>query len=77
MFGSQLPSEPGIDRLSPREREVLLLIADGRSTKEIARELGITFKTACSHRTRVLEKLGVHNSVAAMRAAVRAGLLEA
>jgi DNA-binding CsgD family transcriptional regulator len=48
--------------LSPGERQVLALIANGRSTKELARELGITFKMACCHRARVMAKLYAHNT---------------
>jgi two-component system, NarL family, response regulator NreC len=61
--------------LSPREREVFHLVVDGRTTKEIARALGISVKTADNHRYRLMEKLGVHNTAELVRYAARRGLL--
>ncbi len=61
--------------LSPREREVFHLVVDGRTTKEIARQLGISVKTADNHRYRLMEKLGVHNTAELVRYAARRGLL--
>ena len=73
------PHVPGprshIQRLTPREIQVLSLIAEGHSTKEIAHRLKITFKTAVSHRTHLLQKLGIHESATLVRLAVRAGLV--
>ena len=66
-----------LDEITPRELEVLRLIAAGNSTKEIAWQLGIAFKTAACHRSRVLNKFGVHNSVGVIREATRNGLLKA
>lgn len=63
--------------LTERERQVLVLIADGKSTKEAAVHLGISYKTADSHRSRILEKLGVHETASMVRYAIRAGLIEA
>ncbi len=63
--------------LTERERQVLVLIADGKSTKEAAARLGISYKTADSHRSRILEKLGVHETASMVRYAIRAGLIEA
>jgi len=63
--------------LTERERQVLVLIAGGRSTKEAAVQLGISYKTADSHRSRILEKLGVHETASMVRYAIRAGLIEA
>lgn len=62
--------------LTERERQVLVLIADGKSTKEAAVRLGISYKTADSHRSRILEKLGVHETASMVRYAIRAGLIE-
>jgi PAS domain S-box-containing protein len=62
--------------LTERERQVLVLIADGNSTKEAAATLGISYKTADSHRSRILEKLGVHETASMVRYAIRAGLIE-
>src|SRR6266567_6863099 len=64
-----------IQRLTPREIQVLSLIAEGHSTKEIAHRLKITFKTAVSHRTHLLQKLGIHESATLVRLAIRAGLV--
>jgi PAS domain S-box-containing protein len=61
--------------LTERERQVLVLIADGKSTKEAAARLGISYKTADSHRSRILEKLGVHETASMVRYAIRAGLV--
>lgn len=62
--------------LTERERQVLVLIADGQSTKQAATNLGISYKTADSHRSRILEKLGVHETASMVRYAIRAGLVE-
>jgi PAS domain S-box-containing protein len=62
--------------LTERERQVLVLIADGNSTKEAAASLGISYKTADSHRSRILDKLGVHETASMVRYAIRAGLIE-
>jgi DNA-binding NarL/FixJ family response regulator len=63
-------------KLPPRQLEVLKLIASGCSTKEIAARLGITFKTAVAHRTRLMENLGLHDIAGLTRLAVRWGLVE-
>jgi PAS domain S-box-containing protein len=62
--------------LTERERQVLVLIAGGKSTKETALTLGISYKTADSHRSRILEKLGVHETASMVRYAIRSGLIE-
>jgi two-component system response regulator NreC len=64
------------DPLSPREREVLQLVAEGKSTKEVAGVLGIAVKTADSHRTRLMEKLDIHETATLTRYAVRRGLVQ-
>jgi PAS domain S-box-containing protein len=61
--------------LTERERQVLALVAEGKSTKETAASLGISYKTADSHRSRILEKLGVHETASMVRYAIRAGLI--
>ena len=61
--------------LTERERQVLVLIAEGKSTKQAAARLGISYKTADSHRSRILEKLGVHETASMVRYAIRAGLI--
>lgn len=62
--------------LTSREREVFHLIAEGLTTKEIARRLDISVKTAENHRGRVLDKLGVRNTAELVRYALRRGLVE-
>lgn len=62
--------------LTERERQVLVQIAEGKSTKETAARLGISYKTADSHRSRILEKLGVHETASMVRYAIRAGLVQ-
>jgi DNA-binding NarL/FixJ family response regulator len=63
--------------LTPRQTLVLRLIAEGRSTKDIAYELGVTFKTAVSHRTLLMDRTGIHNVSGLTRLAIRMGLLAA
>ena len=63
--------------LSGRERQVLELIGLGFSTKQVAGRLGISYKTADSHRTHVLKKLGLHETASLVRFAIRAGLITA
>ena len=63
--------------LTPREREVLILIAEGKSGREIATELGVAFKTVLVHRHNLHRKLGVHKSVLLTRMAIRMKLIRA
>lgn len=62
-------------RLTPREREVFHLVVEGKVSKEISRILGISVKTAENHRTRLMEKLGLHSAVELVNYAARKGLL--
>lgn len=68
-------SEDPYGTLTPREREVFHLVIEGKTTKEIARALGISLKTADNHRSRVLAKLNLHNTAELVRYAARKGLL--
>jgi len=65
------------DHLTTREREVLQLVAEGKSTKKIAEMLGIAQKTAESHRSHLMVKLGIHEVAGLVRYAVRRGLIQA
>ena len=67
--------QPEPEDLTAREREVAQLIAEGHSTKEIARLLGVSVKTIDKHRSRMMEKLHVHDAVAVTRYAITAGLV--
>lgn len=62
--------------LTPREREVFHLIVEGMTTKEIAKRLAVSTKTAENHRSRVLDKLEVRNAAEVIRYAVRHGLMD-
>ena len=66
----------GRAQLSKREREVLRMIADGLSNKEIAASLHLSVRTIDSHRAAVMEKLGIHKVSGLVRSAIREGLLE-
>ena len=66
--------QPG-ELLTPRQREVLQLIAEGQSTKEIARRLDLSVKTVESHRTQLMKQLDIHEVTGLVRYAMRAGLV--
>jgi two-component system response regulator NreC len=63
------------DPLSPRERRVVQLIAEGQSTKQVAALLNISVKTAETHRARVMTKLNIHQTAGLVRYAIRRGLI--
>ena len=69
---AELPPSP----LSPRERQVLQLVAEGKSTKQVAAILGVSVKTADSHRTRIMAKLDIHETASLVRYAIRTGLVQ-
>ena len=58
-------------------REVLQLVAEGKTTKEIAQVLGVGAKTAESHRTRIMRKLEIHDTAGLVRYAIRQGVIQA
>jgi len=62
--------------LSPRQREVLRLIAEGRTTKQIAQELEISVKTVESHRAQLMERLDIHDVAGLVRYAITVGLIQ-
>jgi len=64
------------DALTPREREVLQLIAEGKATKEVAQLLGISVKTAEFHRSRLMGKLGIHETASLVRYAIRKRIVQ-
>jgi DNA-binding NarL/FixJ family response regulator len=67
---SHLPPDP----LTSREREILQLIAEGQTTKEIASRLGLSVKTVESHRINLMRKLDIHETATLVRYAIRRGL---
>lgn len=69
-------AEDPYGQLTSREREVFHLIAEGSTTKEVARQLGISVKTAENHRGRVLDKLDMRNTAELVRYALRKGLID-
>jgi DNA-binding NarL/FixJ family response regulator len=72
---SKLATTPGAhEHLTARERQVLHLIIEGKSTKQIANELGMSFKTAACHRSHILQKLDVHETASLVRIALHNGL---
>lgn len=68
-------SESDFDRLTPREREVLKLVAEGHTNREIAALLGVSPKTVDTHRTNLMSKLDLHDAQAVTRYALRHGLI--
>jgi DNA-binding NarL/FixJ family response regulator len=71
--GSSTPLRNG---LSSREREVVQLLAEGKSSKEVAATLRITFKTVETHRTNIMRKLDVHSISEVVRYAVKNKIIE-
>ncbi len=61
--------------LTPRHREILRLIADGLTTRQVAERLGISVKTADAHRTEMMRRLDIHDLASLVRYAIRAGLV--
>jgi DNA-binding NarL/FixJ family response regulator len=64
-----------IDRLTARQREVLQLIAEGSTVKQIAQTLGISVKTVEAHRAQIMERLAIHDLAGLVRYAIRAGII--
>ncbi|HMC82520.1 MAG TPA: response regulator transcription factor [Candidatus Polarisedimenticolia bacterium] len=68
--------DPPSDPLTSRERQVLQLIAEGKTTKQAAALLDISVKTAETHRTRIMQKLDIHETAGLVRYAIRLGLTQ-
>lgn len=69
------PGEAAYEDLTDRERQVLKFIAEGRTSKEIAQALDLSVKTVITHRTNLMQKLGLHNRADLVRYAVRLGVI--
>ncbi len=65
------PEQQESSELTPREREIVQLIAEGKATKEVAEVLGISVKTADTHRTNLMRKLNLHSTAELVRYAIR------
>jgi len=66
-----------LEQLTPRQREILQLVAEGKNTKEIAHLLGISIKTVEAHRLQLMARLSIHDLPGLVRYAVRSGLVSA
>ena len=73
--GQRKTTEDALERLTERERQIYLLLAEGHSSKEIAAKLSISVHTAETHRSRIMEKLGLHGIAELVLSAVRRGLV--
>jgi DNA-binding NarL/FixJ family response regulator len=74
------PNEPegeGLEVLTPRQREILQLVAEGKSTKDVAQMLNLSVKTVETHRAQIMERLDIHDLAGLVRYAVRTGLVSA
>jgi DNA-binding NarL/FixJ family response regulator len=66
-----------LEQLTPRQREILQLITEGKNTKEMASDLDISVKTVESHRLQLMERLNIHDIAGLVRYAIRSGLVSA
>jgi len=75
-YVQRVSSEPNsLEQLSPRHREILQLIAEGQTTKEIAQTLDLSVKTIETYRTQLMERLDIHDIAGLVRYAIRMGLI--
>lgn len=71
----QVASSPIASKLTPRERQIVKHVASGLSSKEIAHQLGLSFKTVSNHRLKVMQKTGARNVAALTRYAIEQGII--
>jgi len=64
------------EKLTARQREILSLIAEGKSTKQVALQLNISVKTVESHRTQIMQRLNIHDVAGLVRYAIKTGLVK-
>jgi DNA-binding NarL/FixJ family response regulator len=67
----------GVELLTPRQREILQLVAEGKSTRDIAETLHLSVKTVETHRAQLMERLDIHDVAGLIRYALRKGLISA
>jgi DNA-binding NarL/FixJ family response regulator len=72
--GGDVAASPALRDLTSRQREILQLLAEGRTTKQIAAHLHVSVKTVNTHRQNIMDKLGLHNVAALTKFAIREGL---
>jgi DNA-binding NarL/FixJ family response regulator len=77
MSAGEQETQSTLDRLTFRQREILQLIAEGKTTQEIARLLNIGVKTVETHRMQLMERLDIHDVAGLVRYAIRVGLISA
>jgi len=77
LLNGKTPALNPLDELTPRQREILQLIAEGRTTKEIASRLDLGIKTVETHRAQLMERLDIHDVAGLVKFAIRAGLTQA
>jgi DNA-binding NarL/FixJ family response regulator len=70
-------AETGLEALTSRQKEILKAIAGGRTTKQIAYDLGLSIKTIETHRAQIMERLGIHDVPGLVRFSIRIGLISA
>ena len=75
LMGGSSESESSLDMLTPRQREVLQMVAEGKSTKEIAYALDVSVKTIETHRASLMDRLDIHDVAGLVLYAVRHGLV--
>ena len=75
-FVREAESTDPVASLTPRQREILTLIAEGHNTKEIAFRLGLSAKTVEAHRTQLMERLDIHDIASLVRFTIRTGLIK-
>ncbi len=77
LLNGKAPAANPLDDLTPRQRETLQLIAEGKTTKEIAGRLNLSIKTVETHRAQLMERLNIHDVAGLVKFAIRAGLVHA
>ena len=71
------PPRSSLDQLTPRQREILQLIAEGNTTRQIAHKLGLSPKTVEAHRAQLMDRLDIHDIAGLVRYAIQVGLVSA